>query len=58
LFAFNYVFTVLFVSFFSRYIPYTVAKTLSVIIQTGWTYQIYKHVIFTGSNPATTNSGE
>jgi putative flippase GtrA len=58
LLAFNYVFAVLFVSFFSRHIPYTVAKTLSVILQTSWTYQIYKRVIFTSPNPAIATSIE
>jgi putative flippase GtrA len=52
LLAFNYLFTVLFVSFFSKHIPYTVAKALSVILQTSWTYQIYKRVIFTSPNPS------
>lgn len=46
LLAGNYVFTVLFVGIVSHHINYAVAKTLAVILQTTWTYQIYKKVIF------------
>ena len=52
LLVFNYLFAVVFVSFFSHHMPYTLAKALSVIIQTSWTYPIYKRVIFNSPNPA------
>lgn len=52
LLAVNYLFTVLFVSFFSSHIPYTTAKVLAVILQTSWTYQIYKRVIFNSPEPS------
>jgi putative flippase GtrA len=44
----NYLFTVIFVSIVSRHINYTIAKTIAVILQTTWTYPVYKHIIFTG----------
>jgi len=46
LLAFNYLFTVIFVSFSSHHINYAVAKTLCVIMQTTWNYFIYNKVIF------------
>lgn len=58
LLAFNYLFAVLFVSYFSKHIPYTIAKTLSVIVQTSWTYRIYKRLIFNDPKPAIATSIE
>ena len=52
LLACNYAFTVIFVSMASHYVAYTVAKTLAVILQTSWTYQIYKKIIFNSPGPA------
>lgn len=46
LLGFNYIFTVVFVSFFSNFINYSVAKVLCVGIQITWTYYIYKRYIF------------
>jgi putative flippase GtrA len=43
----NLLFTVLFVSAMSHLINYALAKTLSVAIQTSWTYFCYKHFVFT-----------
>jgi putative flippase GtrA len=42
----NYLFAVIFVSFASDHINYLAAKAVAVIIQMGWTYPIYKKVIF------------
>lgn len=47
----NYLFTIFFVSIASRHINYAAAKTLAVIIQTIWTYKIYKNVIFVSPKP-------
>jgi len=47
LLGFNYVFTVLFVTILGHHINFALAKALAVIIQTTWTYSIYKNVIFT-----------
>ncbi len=46
LLAVNYAFTVLFLNVASHFIYYGVAKVMSTIIQTFWTYPLYKHVIF------------
>ena len=46
LLGFNYIFTLFFVSIISRFIYFGIAKTLAVIIQTSWTYLIYKNYIF------------
>jgi len=42
----NYVFTIVFVSTFSKFINYSLAKIISVAIQMTWTYYIYKKYIF------------
>lgn len=44
LLGFNYAFTVLFVEFFSRIVPYEVAKIISIPIQMTWTYPLYKRI--------------
>jgi putative flippase GtrA len=49
LFVFNLVFTIVSVSFMSRYINYAVAKALSVALQTTWTFLAYKYLIFVPS---------
>lgn len=46
LLACNYLFTVIFVSLASHSVNYLVAKAISVIVQTAWTYRIYKRYIF------------
>lgn len=46
LFLFNLAFAIIFVSIASHFINYAVAKAISVIIQTSWTYLIYKNIIF------------
>ncbi len=46
LLVFNYLFTVISMSLFSRHISYAIAKPIVVILQTFWTYPIYKNVIF------------
>ncbi len=46
LLGFNYLFTLIFVGLASRYMHFGLAKTLAVIIQVSWTYQIYKKVVF------------
>lgn len=46
LLGFNYLFTVIFVSLLGRHIYFGAAKALAVIIQTTWTYHIYKRYIF------------
>lgn len=46
LLAFNYLFTVLFVSFMSHFIYFAVAKAIAVGVQITWTYFIYKHYVF------------
>lgn len=55
LLACNYVFTIAFVSLGSQFMNYTIAKTLAVMIQTLWTYRIYKNIIFT-TEPESTSS--
>ena len=47
LLTFNYLFTIIFISLASHFMNYLVAKTVSVIIQTAWTYFIYKNYVFT-----------
>lgn len=47
LYAFNLMFTVVFVSLASHVLNYAIAKALTVIIQVSWTYLIFKNVIFT-----------
>ncbi len=47
LLAINYSFTVIFVSIVSNSIYFGTAKILAVIIQTSWTFFIYKKYIFT-----------
>lgn len=46
LLAINYAFTLGFVTFFSHYIYFGIAKVLSVLIQMTWTYPLYKHFVF------------
>lgn len=46
LLGFNYTFTVIFVSLGSHVVSYEVAKLLAVLIQTSWTFLIYKNIIF------------
>jgi putative flippase GtrA len=46
LLSFNYLFTVIFVSLASHSINYLVAKVISVLISTSWTYFVYKNIIF------------
>ena len=52
LLGFNYLFTVLFVSIVGRHIYFGAAKAAAVIIQTSWTYLIYKNKIFVKQEPA------
>ncbi len=47
LLAFNYLFTVIFVSLASHSINYALAKVIAVMFQMCWNYFIYKNVIFT-----------
>ena len=47
LLAFNYAFTVLFISILSHTINYLIAKAIAVAIQMSWTFVIYKKYIFT-----------
>lgn len=42
----NYVFTIAFLWTASHYINYALSKTIAVILQTSWTYPIYKNYIF------------
>jgi putative flippase GtrA len=51
LFIFNLLFTVLFVSLVSHVINYAVAKPIAVLLQTTWTYFIYKNIIFADEKP-------
>lgn len=44
LLGFNYLFTVLFVGFFSRYMHYEIAKVIAVPIQMIWTYPLFKRI--------------
>lgn len=46
LLGFNYLFTVIFVSEVGHHIYFGLAKAIAVIIQTTWTYSVYKNVIF------------
>lgn len=46
LLGFNYLFTVIFVSVVGKHIYFGIAKGLAVIIQTTWTYFVYKNRIF------------
>jgi putative flippase GtrA len=47
LLGFNYLFTVAFIGIATNLdVHYTVAKIVSVAIQTSWTYALYKKVIF------------
>ncbi len=46
LLAINYLFTIIFVSFVSHFVNYAYAKIMAVILQTAWTYRIYKNIIF------------
>jgi len=55
LLAFNYLFTVIFVSLVSHSLNYLVAKAIAVAIQMTWTYFAYKNYIFTSKpQPETT----
>lgn len=51
LFLFNLIFAIVFVSLVSQFIHYAIAKAVSVIIQTSWTFLIYKNVIFVSHPP-------
>jgi putative flippase GtrA len=44
LLGFNYMFTVLFVVFVSRILPYEVAKIIALPIQMSWTYPLFKKI--------------
>lgn len=46
LLAVNYLFTVAFVTLASRHINFAIAKAIAVVIQTSWTYKVYKDYIF------------
>lgn len=46
LLGFNYIFTVVFVSLVGKHIYFGLAKAMAVIIQTTWTYKVYKDYIF------------
>lgn len=46
LLAFNYLFTVLFVTLASHHMNFALAKAVAVVIQTTWTYKVYKDYIF------------
>ena len=54
LLAFNYTFTLIFVSTVSHLVYFGVAKILAVLIQTSWTYFIYKNYIFIKTVPQST----
>jgi putative flippase GtrA len=51
LLAFNYLFTVVFISVASHTINYLLAKAIAVLIQMSWTYFVYKNVIFVAAKP-------
>jgi putative flippase GtrA len=53
LLGFNYIFTVLFVGFFSREMPYELAKAIAVPIQMVWTYPLFKKIF--GSSKVTSD---
>jgi putative flippase GtrA len=42
----NYLFVLIFVAIFSNFIHFILAKAIAVLIQTTWTYYLYKHHIF------------
>jgi putative flippase GtrA len=44
--GFNYLFSFSFILLLDHHLNYLVAKALAVLIQTSWTYYIYKHLIF------------
>lgn len=46
LLAFNYIFTLAFVSIGSHFMNFALAKILAVCIQTSWTYYLYKTKVF------------
>jgi len=46
LLGFNYLFTVIFVSVVGRHIYFGLAKAIAVMIQTTWTYIVYRDYIF------------
>ena len=46
LLAFNYLFTLLFVSVMSHFIYFAIAKAIAVGLQITWTYFIYKRYVF------------
>jgi len=50
LLAVNYFFTLFFVSIFSHFINFAVAKAIAVLIQMTWTYYVYKNYIFVKSH--------
>ncbi len=47
LLVFNFLFTVSFVAILSDHYNYIIVKIVAVILQTSWTYLIYKKLIFT-----------
>lgn len=49
LLCFNYIFTVVFVSVVSSVIYFAWAKIIAVLIQTTWTYYLYKNYVFKNS---------
>jgi putative flippase GtrA len=46
LLGFNYIFTLFFISLVSALIYYWIAKIIAVVLQTIWTFYIYKAFIF------------
>lgn len=46
LLAFNYTFNLIFVLLFSQIVSYKIAVPVAVLIQTSWTYYVYKNYIF------------
>ena len=54
LLAFNYLFTLAFISIVSHVVYFGIAKAMAVIIQTSWTYFIYKNYIFAKREPQST----
>jgi putative flippase GtrA len=54
LLIFNYLFTLIFISIVSHVVYFGIAKAMAVIIQTSWTYFIYKNYIFTKKEPQST----
>lgn len=49
LLLFNYLYTLAAVSLLSNYMHYGTAKVLAVVIQTSWTYYLYKYYVFGSS---------